>query len=170
MKQDFKVGMVVGLVGLVVLLIGWVLLRGRPAPRAGYAQTPTVQAQEPNRLRLAYTATGSQPYAGNPAMTATPPGVRSEPNAVSGSLQTGAAPATGTSLQVQSPSTPTPVQAVEATKPARTHVVQDGESLSDIADHYYGSSDKWVKIHRANRSTIKDPDRIFPGMKLVIPD
>ena len=165
MKQDFKVGMIVGLVGLVVLLIGWVFLRGRPAPQAGYAQAPTMPTQEPNRLRLAYTATGPQPYAGNPAMTATPLGVRPEPNAALGLLPPGAS-----WPQVQLPSTTTPVQAVEATKPARTHVVQEGESLSDIADQYYGSSDKWVKIHRANRSTVKDPDRIYPGMKLVIPE
>jgi nucleoid-associated protein YgaU len=165
MKQDFKVGMIVGLVGLVVLLIGWVLLRGRPAPRSGYAQAPTMRMQEPNQSRPVYLQ-GSQPYAGISAMT----GVRPEPNAVSGQFPVGTAPVSGAYPQVQPPSTPIPVPAAEATKPARTHVVIEGESLSDIADHYYGSSDQWVKIHRANRSTIKDPDRIFPGMKLVIPD
>jgi nucleoid-associated protein YgaU len=166
MKQDFKVGMVVGLVGLVVLLIGWVLLRGRPAPRSGYAQVPNMRMQEPNLPRPVYIQ-GSQPYAGTSVMT----GVRPEPNAISGPFPAGTAPVPGASWpQAQSPSTPIPVPAAEATKPVRTHVVSEGESLSDIADHYYGSSDQWVKIHRANRSTIKDPDRIYPGMKLVIPD
>jgi nucleoid-associated protein YgaU len=62
------------------------------------------------------------------------------------------------------------VVAAETVKPVRTHTVREGESLSDIADKYYGSSDKWPKIYRANRSTIKDPDRIQPGMKLTIPE
>jgi nucleoid-associated protein YgaU len=65
---------------------------------------------------------------------------------------------------------PAPVVAAETAKPSRTHTVREGESLSDIADKYYGSSDKWTKIYKANRSTIKDPDRIQPGMKLTIPE
>ncbi|RMH55100.1 MAG: LysM peptidoglycan-binding domain-containing protein [Candidatus Hydrogenedentota bacterium] len=52
---------------------------------------------------------------------------------------------------------------------ARTHVVTKGESLGRIAAHYYGSVDAWKKIYEANRNTISDPNKIFPGQKLVIP-
>jgi LysM repeat protein len=48
-----------------------------------------------------------------------------------------------------------------------THAVERGETLSRIArDH--GST--WQKVHAVNRAVIgADPDRIFPGQRLVIP-
>jgi nucleoid-associated protein YgaU len=171
MKQDFKIGMLVGLAVLVVLAVGWVLLRGRPAPQAasGRVQTPTLRTQEPNRPAMSVSAAGLQPYATTPGtpggVGAVSPATRPEPNAVSGQPQAGIA-----SVPTTSPAQPQPVRPVETAKPARTHTVQEGESLSDLADKYYGSSDKWAKIYRANRTAIKDPDRIYPGMKLTIPD
>lgn len=54
--------------------------------------------------------------------------------------------------------------------PVRTHLVREGETLSDISERYYGTPHQWQKIYKANRSVIKDPDHIYPGMKLVIPD
>ncbi|MGI8785490.1 MAG: LysM peptidoglycan-binding domain-containing protein [Acidobacteriota bacterium] len=51
----------------------------------------------------------------------------------------------------------------------RTYVVVKGDSLSKIAKREYGDADKWRQIYEANRSTIKDPDLIYPGQKLTIP-
>jgi len=169
MKQDFKVGMIVGL-AVVVIVAVWLFMRGHSTPQPGYGQAsnPAVRSQDPTRPRPAYPTTGSQPYAAAPAMTGTTapmvnPGIHQEPNTVSGQLPGTAAPIPGASWpQVQAPTT--------TSKPARTHVVLDGETLSDISDHYYGSPNLWNKILRANRSTINDPDRIYPGMKLVIPE
>jgi len=49
------------------------------------------------------------------------------------------------------------------------HVVEKGESLSKIAQKYYGKASLWTKIHEANKDQIKNPDLIKPGQKLRIP-
>jgi nucleoid-associated protein YgaU len=50
----------------------------------------------------------------------------------------------------------------------RVHVVQSGETLASIARRY-GVPGGWQAIYRANRAEIDDPERIRPGMRLVIP-
>jgi len=52
----------------------------------------------------------------------------------------------------------------------RTYVVVSGDSLSKIAKREYGDAQKWPKIYEANRSIIKDPDLIYPGQELRIPE
>ena len=52
----------------------------------------------------------------------------------------------------------------------RTYVVVSGDSLSKIAKHQYGDARKWPKIYEANRDIIKDPDLIYPGQELRIPE
>ena len=53
---------------------------------------------------------------------------------------------------------------------ARSHRVEDGESLSSIADQYYGRETQWTRIFEANRDMLKgDPDRLRIGMVLAIP-
>jgi 5'-nucleotidase len=52
----------------------------------------------------------------------------------------------------------------------KIHVVEKGQTLSDIAYKYYGSANKWQKILDANRSRLKDANTIIPGMRLTIPD
>jgi phage tail protein X len=52
----------------------------------------------------------------------------------------------------------------------KTYTVVNGDTLSKIAKEYYGNANTWQKIYEANRDTIKDPDKIFPGQKLNIPD
>ena len=62
---------------------------------------------------------------------------------------------------------PTPKAAVEA---ARTYTVESGDSLWKIAEELYGDGAKYTHIFEANRDTLDDPDRIFPGQVLKIPD
>jgi len=50
----------------------------------------------------------------------------------------------------------------------RIHTVQPGESLSSIAEKYYGQSELFGDIAAANE--IKDPDMIWIGQQLVIPE
>jgi len=52
----------------------------------------------------------------------------------------------------------------------RTYVVVSGDSLSKIAKRQYGDAQKWPKIYEANRDIIKDPDLIYPGQELRIPE
>lgn len=52
----------------------------------------------------------------------------------------------------------------------RTHTVVKGDTLSKIAKQYYGNANRWQPIFEANRHVLKDPDRIYPGQVLTIPD
>ncbi len=51
----------------------------------------------------------------------------------------------------------------------RYHIVAAGETLSRISAIYYNSINNWPRIYQANRSTVKNPDYIYIGMKLLIP-
>jgi nucleoid-associated protein YgaU len=50
-----------------------------------------------------------------------------------------------------------------------SYEVKAGDSLSKIAKNVYGKASEWKRIFEANRDTIKDPDKIYPGQKLKIP-
>lgn len=52
---------------------------------------------------------------------------------------------------------------------ARTHKVAKGETLSHIAQRYYGKASEYNRIFEANRDQLKDPDKIREGMDLKIP-
>lgn len=61
------------------------------------------------------------------------------------------------------PSTPAP-------KPEpQKYTVQAGDSLSAIAQRFYGQASLWTVIFEANRSTLSEPSRIRPGQVLIIP-
>jgi nucleoid-associated protein YgaU len=49
------------------------------------------------------------------------------------------------------------------------HVVKKGDTLSKIAEEYYGDEMLYKKIFEANRDLIKNPDLIQIGWKLRIP-
>jgi LysM repeat protein len=62
------------------------------------------------------------------------------------------------------------VTAAEPADEGRTYTVQAGDTLWAIAQEMYGSGNKYMKIFEANTSILDNPDKIFPGQKLVIPD
>ena len=76
----------------------------------------------------------------------------------------GAAPGAAASA----PAASAPASAQTASQ-ARTHVVAKNETLSHIAQKYYGKASEYKKIFEANRDQLKDPDKIREGMKLQIP-
>lgn len=49
------------------------------------------------------------------------------------------------------------------------HTVQSGDSLSKIAQQYYGDMMKYPSIFEANKPMLSDPDKIYPGQVLRIP-
>tara|TARA_Y100000590_G_scaffold83153_2_gene92658 strand:+ start:262 stop:630 length:369 start_codon:yes stop_codon:yes gene_type:complete len=51
-----------------------------------------------------------------------------------------------------------------------TYEVQDGDSLGSIAQDRYGDLERHRMIYEENRDRIVDPDRIYPGQKLVLPN
>ena len=44
-----------------------------------------------------------------------------------------------------------------------------GDTLSGLSLRYYGTSLQWRRIYEANRSTIKNPNYIYIGQKIIIP-
>jgi nucleoid-associated protein YgaU len=52
----------------------------------------------------------------------------------------------------------------------RTYTVQPGDTLWKISQEMYGNGSRYMKIFEANTDKLKNPDRIFPGQELVIPD
>lgn len=49
------------------------------------------------------------------------------------------------------------------------YTVVSGDTLSDIAEQFYGDGTLFSRIFEANRDQISDPDLIFPGQILRIP-
>jgi nucleoid-associated protein YgaU len=49
------------------------------------------------------------------------------------------------------------------------HTVEPGDTLSAIANTFYGDPDKFRIIFAANRNQLDDPDEIVPGQVLRIP-
>ena len=47
--------------------------------------------------------------------------------------------------------------------------VQSGDTLSSIAQEFYGDPERFRTIFQANRNVLEDPDEIFPGQELRIP-
>jgi ABC-type nitrate/sulfonate/bicarbonate transport system substrate-binding protein/LysM repeat protein len=57
-----------------------------------------------------------------------------------------------------------------ATKSAgQQYTVKAGDTLSKLAEQFYSATGKWEKIYQANRESLKNPNYIYVGMKLMIP-
>ena len=52
---------------------------------------------------------------------------------------------------------------------AKRYIVKAGDTLSKIAYKFYKDSSKWVIIYRKNKDKIRNPNRIKPGLELIIP-
>jgi len=52
----------------------------------------------------------------------------------------------------------------------RTYKTRKGDTLQKIARKFYGTTKKWPVIYKANRSTLKSPDKVYPGQVLIIPE
>ena len=50
------------------------------------------------------------------------------------------------------------------------YTIQKGDSLSKVAQAQYGDPMKWKALFEANREVIKDPDLIYPGQQIRIPE
>jgi nucleoid-associated protein YgaU len=51
----------------------------------------------------------------------------------------------------------------------RRYTVKAGDSLSAIAQQFYGKGSEYNRIFEANRDKLSDPNRIQVGQELVIP-
>lgn len=53
---------------------------------------------------------------------------------------------------------------------ARSYTIEKGDTLSAIAKRVYGKASYWQQIFDANRDTLDNPDRIFPGQVITLPE
>ena len=147
MQKDLKIGLVLGL-GMVIAAVLWLATRPSLSPQAEIADIPEI------------------PEIKTPQESIAPPehSVANEPKPEENPLPP-VAEAQPAELQDL-----TQYEQAEKIKTQKFHIVQKGETLSKISSQYYGTSGKWQKILEANRQTIKDANKLNPGMKLIIPD
>jgi nucleoid-associated protein YgaU len=159
MGKDYKIGLICGLVAAVAALI-WLATRPSlnrrvwtPGPATASAEKKPQAAPKPaNPIDRSNQASSARPQtAGTPEPQRTEP-QRTEPTRTSESVPV-------VSRQANTPAPP----------PVRTHIVQDRETLSSIAQQYYGNPNAWQRIYNANTKVIKNPNVVPPGTKLTIP-
>lgn len=73
-------------------------------------------------------------------------------------------------LTVAVPDAPTGSGGVTTMKEPTFYTIQKGDTLSKIARAKYGRAGQWRALFEANREIIDDPDRIYPGQRIRIPD
>jgi len=157
MQKDFKVGMMVGMVALLAAVVWLSTLQGLGTQ----ARLERTHGQLLARQRLDHSAS--------------PPPAPVEPSDKAGTrpaqeTQTDAHERPLTPLsQDLSPLRNTPVETRQKIKTNLLHIVRSGETLSDIARDYLGSGRHWPTLLDANRQVLTHPDKIRPGMKIIIP-
>ena len=60
-------------------------------------------------------------------------------------------------------------QAQQTAAQSRFYQVKPGDTLSKIAKEVYGDANAYQQIFEANRPMLSDPDKIYPGQMLRIP-
>ncbi len=61
-----------------------------------------------------------------------------------------------------------PEPAVEEVK-FTTYKVKKGDTLQKISKKVYGTTKRWQEIFEFNKGTLKNPNKIYPGQKILIP-
>jgi NitT/TauT family transport system substrate-binding protein len=67
---------------------------------------------------------------------------------------------------------PASAKTVPASSPkggSQEYTIQVGDTLSRLAQRHYGDALKWNRIYEANKQSVKNPNYIYIGQKIVIP-
>lgn len=105
------------------------------------------------------SASATAPAGGDLGISVDIPTVRTRPAPVRPSAQqVKAAPAKSAPAAAQQPSAG-----------ARRHTVRAGDTLSKLAQEYYGNRSRWRDIYQANRNTMRNESDLKIGAELVIP-
>jgi nucleoid-associated protein YgaU len=71
--------------------------------------------------------------------------------------------------QIQIAAAPQAAAPAQAAPPSQFYEVKSGDTLSKIAKQFYGDANRYQAIFEANRPMLNDPDEIYPGQTLRIP-
>ncbi|MFH1797945.1 MAG: LysM peptidoglycan-binding domain-containing protein [Candidatus Omnitrophota bacterium] len=63
----------------------------------------------------------------------------------------------------------TPQEVVAPFSAAREYVISKNDSLWKIAKKHLGDGKRWGEIYELNKDKIKNPDKLIPGTKILIP-
>jgi nucleoid-associated protein YgaU len=143
MQKDFKIGLAIG----VIFAVGVVLW---------LATLPNLSAQ----ARALQAASDINPSPKTPPIVSSPatPAISSDSES------------RNTNYDTQRSAEPaSEIRDTNDEIRTRIHIVQKGDTLSSISAKYYGSTRHWRKIVLANRDNLPDPNRLVPGVKLIIP-
>jgi len=175
MQKDFKIGLIVGVV-FIMCVIFWLATRDSVSPEARLAESFNRYQQgsePPENTTQAAVGRMTERHLDTPPVTraapqpqaaATIPDVNQLPPRWRPQDANPQTSASASALEKAPSATPR-----EKIKTNRFHIVQPGQTLSEIAQKYYGSALQWPRIYKANRQ-LKDPDLIRPGMRLTIPE
>ena len=61
------------------------------------------------------------------------------------------------------------IEAEDAAPEAVFHTVEKGDTLWAVSSKAYGDGSKYMKVFEANKPMLSDPDKIYPGQVLRIP-
>ncbi len=61
-------------------------------------------------------------------------------------------------------------QPAPASAAMKTYTVESGDTLSKIAKETLGDANAYMKIFNLNTPMLRDPDDIYPGQVLILPD
>jgi nucleoid-associated protein YgaU len=170
MGKDFKIGLMSGVVlGFIALI--WVATRPSQSPQARLLGPSTATSPEEGTSQ-AVPSSPQEPAPMESRTASAPPSepTTAQPETAEELFRPEQLPVTrGTAARPSEAPNAPPEDSQEPITTTRFHIVQRGETLSGIAQQYYGSASQWRTILEANQDTIKDPDRISPGTKLIIP-
>lgn len=75
-----------------------------------------------------------------------------------------------TAQAAQDPASQAPVSQAPVSQAMQTYTVESGDTLSKIAKETLGNANAYNQIFELNTPMLKDPDDIYPGQVLIIPD
>jgi nucleoid-associated protein YgaU len=143
MPKDLKIGLFLGLV-LTISAIIWLATRPSLSPLARMSHVPNPTS-----------------YQGRPALESQASSPNSADDVPPSNRGQDARDTLPDSAQYEQ---------TEKIKTQKFHIVLKDQTLTSISYKYYGSAGNWQKILDYNKNIIKDPNKLIPGTKLIIPD
>ncbi len=147
MQKDFKIGLAIGVI-LAAGAVIWLSTLPNLSARARALEAASHIKPSPK----------TPPYVAQPALSN-----RSESSGPTSSIENRIS-------SNEIPATNNEQRTMNTEPSQKVHIVQKGDTLSSISAKYYGSANQWRKIVAANRDILPDPNRLTPGVKLIIPD